>query len=136
MLPEFEIAVRILAALVLGAIIGFEREIDDEPAGIRTHMLVSVGAAAFTIISVTLSNDPARIAAGIVTGIGFLGAGTIFKAHDRVKGLTTAAALWCAGAVGLACGMAYYFLAISITSTVFFIFVVKKLLKLNLWKKD
>ncbi len=135
MLSEFDVGIRILAALILGAIIGFERELDDEPAGIRTNMLVSVGAAAFTIISIILSNDPARIAAGIVTGIGFLGAGTIFRARDRVKGLTTAAALWCAAAVGLASGMAYYFLAASITAAVFFILVAKKITKIRAWKK-
>jgi putative Mg2+ transporter-C (MgtC) family protein len=127
MIPEIEIAIRIIAALFLGGIIGLERELDGEAAGIRTHILVAIGAAAFTIISVTLSNDPARIAAGIVTGIGFLGAGTIFRAKDNVRGLTTAAALWCAAAIGLACGMAYYFLAAIVTAAVFFVLILKKL---------
>lgn len=121
------IAFRIIVAAILGGLIGFEREQDGEPAGIRTHTLVAVAAAAFTIISMGFDNNPDRIAAGIVTGIGFLGAGTIFKSHDQVKGLTTAAALWCAAAAGLAVGIEQYFLASIITVIVFFVLISKKI---------
>ena len=95
MIAESEVILRLILAAVAGGIIGFERKTFHKPAGIRTHMLVSTGAALFTLVSTTAftETDPSRIAAGIVTGIGFLGAGTIFRAKDTVKGLTTAASL-------------------------------------------
>ncbi|NMA43011.1 MAG: MgtC/SapB family protein [Oligosphaeraceae bacterium] len=101
---------RILTALFLGSLIGIERDIYGRAAGLRTHMLVAVGSALFTMISLTLHNvhgtygDPGRIAAQIVSGIGFLGAGTILKSGLFVRGLTTAACMWLAAALGMACG--------------------------------
>jgi len=93
---------------VLGAIIGFERELHRQPAGFRTHALVSLGAALFTIVSAYgfdgSSVDPTRIAAQIVTGIGFIGAGTILQHRGSVRGLTTAASLWAVAAIGMASG--------------------------------
>jgi putative Mg2+ transporter-C (MgtC) family protein len=102
---ELELIARLGIALALGAAIGFEREMDRQPAGFRTHAL---GAALFTIISAYgfsgSSVDPTRIAAQIVSGIGFLGAGTILHHRGSIRGLTTAASLWSAAAVGMAAG--------------------------------
>jgi len=114
---EGEIIFSLVLSALLGAFIGSERELKNKPAGIRTHALVSLGACLFTLVSlgfgVTGTNvDPSRVAAGIVTGIGFLGAGAIFRSEDRVAGLTTAADLWVIAAVGLAVGLGYYLSAV------------------------
>ena len=119
-----DIAVRIILAVLFGGLIGLERELRDRAAGFRTHILVSVGATAFTIASThgfdsfiqpagtsNLSVDPARIAAQIVSGIGFLGAGAIIRHGISVRGLTTAASLWAVAAVGMATGLGLYQLA-------------------------
>lgn len=119
---EVALAARLIVAAVLGAVIGLEREYHDHPAGMRTHLLVSVGAAAFTILSIEAfaapGADPARIAAQIVTGIGFLGAGAILKDRGAIKGLTTAASLWAVAAVGMASGVAAWGVAIATTTIV------------------
>jgi putative Mg2+ transporter-C (MgtC) family protein len=117
---ELIIIIRVLLAAVLGTIIGFERDVHGRDAGLRTHLLVCVGSALFMLISLLIYNDyqigdPARIAAQIIAGIGFLGAGSIIKDGVTVKGLTTAAVLWCMAGIGMACGAGYYFLAIFIT---------------------
>lgn len=114
MVVESEIILRLVLAAVLGGLIGYQREKLHKPAGIRTHMLVSLGSALFTIVSTTafVNADPSRIAAGIVTGIGFLGAGTIFRAKDHVTGLTTAASLWAVAGIGLAVGVGMYLITI------------------------
>jgi putative Mg2+ transporter-C (MgtC) family protein len=105
---QFDLVVRLLLAAVLGAAIGLEREFHDHPAGMRTHLLVSVGSATFTVLSifafVAPGADPGRIAAQIVSGIGFLGAGAILKYGATVRGLTTAASLWAVAGVGMAAG--------------------------------
>jgi putative Mg2+ transporter-C (MgtC) family protein len=122
------IAVRLLLATLLGAVLGWEREARDKPAGLRTHMLVSIGSATFTLLgfetAAELSEhagesghegvDPTRIIQGIVGGLGFLGAGSIIKARgsEDVSGLTTAASVWYTGALGVACGMGAYVLAL------------------------
>ncbi len=112
MIVDWTDVLKLLIAAGLGALLGFERERTKKPAGLRTHMLVALGSALFTIISIDFfPNDPARIAAGIVTGIGFLGAGTIFRAKDHVQGLTTAASVWTVAAVGMAVALGYYALA-------------------------
>jgi putative Mg2+ transporter-C (MgtC) family protein len=115
-----EALLRLSLAAVLGGMIGFERELREREAGLRTHLLVSLGSALFTIVSaygfrdfltsgaVVVRTDPTRIAAQIVTGIGFLGAGAIIRQGFSVRGLTTAATLWVVAAVGLACGAGYY----------------------------
>jgi Uncharacterized membrane protein len=112
---QVELALRLTVGLILGAIIGFERELHRQPAGFRTHSLVALGAAMFAIISgygFTGSNaDPTRIAAQIVSGIGFLGAGTILHYRGSIRGLTTAASLWSVAAVGTATGTGLYVLA-------------------------
>jgi putative Mg2+ transporter-C (MgtC) family protein len=115
---QLDFAVRLIGAAILGAAIGFERERHDHPAGIRTHMLVSVGAAAFTVLSIYSfgeGSDPGRVAAQIVTGIGFLGAGSILKGGGTVHGLTTAASLWVVAAVGMAAGAGAWGVAVATT---------------------
>jgi putative Mg2+ transporter-C (MgtC) family protein len=120
---QLDIAVRLVVAAVLGATIGFEREIHSHPAGMRTHLLVALGSALFTVISIfafvgVLGSgvgapvDPSRVAAQIVTGIGFLGAGAILKFGTSIRGLTTAASLWATAAVGMGVGAGQYVLAI------------------------
>ena len=95
---------RLILAAVLGGAIGLEREVHDKPAGFRTHVLVCVGAALVMLVSTSFVSDSARIAAQVVSGIGFLGAGTIIRRGDVTVGLTTAASLWAAAGVGLAAG--------------------------------
>ena len=108
-----EIFLRLVLSVVAGGLIGLEREIVHRPAGIRTHMLVCLGSALFVLVTIeTLPNEAARIIAGIATGIGFLGAGTIFKAKSEVHGLTTAASIWAVSAVGLAIGLGYYLMMV------------------------
>ncbi len=105
---QLELGLRLTVGLVLGAIIGFERELHRQPAGFRTHSLVSLGAALFTIVSAHgfagPTVDPTRIAAQIVSGIGFIGAGTILQYRGSIRGLTTAASLWSVAAIGTAAG--------------------------------
>ncbi len=107
-----DVFIRILVAAVLGGVIGIEREIREHTAGFRTHILVAVGAAAFTLASSYglegTDFDPNRIAAQVVTGIGFLGAGTIIRYGVTVRGLTTAASLWTVAAVGLLAAQGFF----------------------------
>ena len=123
---SIELIVKLVIAAALGALVGFERETKRRPAGFRTNMLVSLGACLFTIVSVSaFSIDPARIAAGIVTGIGFLGAGTIIGGGKHIQGITTAATLWVVAGVGLAVGVGEYVLAIVTAVLVFSILIMK-----------
>lgn len=115
----------LLLSVGLGAIVGIQREKAHRPAGLRTHMLVCLGSCLFTIVSISFSLDPARIAAGIVAGIGFIGAGTIWAEKDRVKGITTASSLWATSAIGLTIGIGDYPLAIAVTILVFLILISK-----------
>jgi putative Mg2+ transporter-C (MgtC) family protein len=113
---QLELGLRLAAGLVLGAIIGFERELHRQPAGFRTHSLVALGAALFTIVSAYAFTgpmvDPTRIAAQIVSGIGFIGAGTILQHRGSVRGLTTAASLWAVAAIGTAAGAGLLLIAV------------------------
>lgn len=124
-----ETSLSLLLAVALGAIVGIEREVTHKPAGVRTHMLVSLGAALFTIVSISFSIDPARIASGIVAGIGFIGAGTIWAERDKVKGITTAASLWATAAIGLTTGVGDYPLAVLVTILVVVILASNSLLR-------
>jgi len=121
-MPILDVLIRILLATVLGGLIGIEREIREHTAGFRTHILVSVGAAAFTLASSYgvegTSLDPNRISAQIVSGIGFLGAGAIIRYGVSVRGLTTAASLWAVAAVGLTVGQGFYAVALITTVVV------------------
>lgn len=129
-----------MLAAALGGLIGFERELSDQPAGFRTHMLVSVGAALFTVAGAygvegyfddapgRIRFDPTRIAAQIVTGIGFLGAGAIIQQGFNVRGLTTAASLWVTAAVGLSTGLGYYWgAAVTAVFTVVALYLLKRM---------
>ena len=112
---QLDILVRVTAALLLGAIVGIEREYRGHPAGVRTLAMVSVGSCIFTAAGLFLfpghATDPTRIAAQVVTGVGFLGAGAIFRSEDGVKGLTTAATVWVVAAIGMATGFGLYVVA-------------------------
>jgi len=115
MLPWSEVALRLLIALVLSSLIGWEREYRHKPSGFRTNILVGLGATLVMIVSLAFGDDPARLAAGVVTGIGFLGAGLIIQAQGQIHGITTAASVWLVAAVGLAVGIGYYSAAVITT---------------------
>jgi putative Mg2+ transporter-C (MgtC) family protein len=125
---QLEVSLRLLIAAALGAAIGFEREIHAHPAGMRTHLLVALGSAAFTVLSIFSFSaptagsppDPTRIAAQIVSGIGFLGAGAILKYGTSVRGLTTAASLWATAGVGMAAGAGAWVVAVVTTALIVF----------------
>jgi putative Mg2+ transporter-C (MgtC) family protein len=117
MSPEVEAGLRLLLAAVLGAVVGIQRELVHKPAGLRTHILICMGSALFTVASIYGFNgavDPARVAAGVVTGIGFIGAGVIFRGMrgDRVMGITTAASVWVTAAIGICAGCGMYIISI------------------------
>ena len=112
---QLDVVLRLAVALVLGALIGIEREYRGHPAGVRTMGMVSVGACIFTAAGIFFlpghATDPTRVAAQVVTGVGFLGAGAIFRSEDGVRGLTTAATVWVVAALGMAVGFGLYLLA-------------------------
>ena len=120
----FEYALRLILSAILGGVVGTEREKRDKAAGIRTNALVAVTSCLIMLTSYNLAMDlgdekayadAARIAAQVVSGVGFLGAGTILKNDNKIRGLTTAAGLWSVAGIGLAVGMGYYFIAIVTT---------------------
>lgn len=121
-MTEYDALVRILIATILGAILGLERELTAKPAGLRTHMLVAEGSALFIVGAILLGEntdtgafaviDPTRVGSTIVTGVGFLGAGMILRSGDRVQGLTTAAGIWVAAAIGMLVGSGFFIVAI------------------------
>ncbi len=125
------VALRLLCAMLVGAVVGVEREFTHRPAGLRTHILVALGACVASVMGQMLfiqyggSSDPARLSAQVITGVGFLGAGTIMKEGVSVKGLTTAASVWAVACLGIAAGFGYYALALAgmiftlITLTIF-----------------
>lgn len=128
----------VLIAAALGSLIGLEREVHGQPAGLRTHMILAVGAALAAILSISYSqflsspnlpSDPGRIVAQVVSGVGFLGAGAIMKMGVTVKGLTTASSLWTTAIVGIACGSQYYEIAGFTTVLVLMILTVMNYLE-------
>ncbi|MFQ5679793.1 MAG: MgtC/SapB family protein [Gemmatimonadota bacterium] len=138
---ELPILGRLLLALLLGAAVGLEREISGKPAGLRTIILICLGAELLTEMSIAVAGlqlhglvraDPARIAAGVVTGIGFIGAGTILVHRGSVVGLTTAATLWVAAAIGIAVGARAYVAAVGATVLVMATLVVLRWLERHL----
>lgn len=117
-----DMLLRLVAAVLLGALVGYERERTGKPAGVRTHGMVSLGAALFTVVSIFgfgLSTDTSRVAAQVVTGIGFIGAGAILHERGSVHGLTTAASLWVTAAIGLAVGVGMFSMSLITTVLVF-----------------
>ncbi len=123
MQPAPEQVIQIFAALVAGSILGLEREYHNKTAGFRTMILICVSSCLFTILSVSLS-DGDRIASNIVTGIGFIGAGVVFKEGANVRGITSAAIIWMAAAIGMSIGLKHYALAALVVSIVLVILIV------------
>ena len=139
MISEVDILLRVLIAAALGALVGWQREVHHEPAGLRTHIILVVGAALCMTLSINvalqfrataLNGDPGRIAAQIVSGIGFLCAGAIIREGFTVKGLTTATSLWTMAIVGMTVGLGYY-----LTSIVVTLFILLILTLLNTFEK-
>ncbi len=119
-----EMALRLSLAIICGLIVGWERETKDKPAGVRTHMLVTLGSASFMLATLEFGAglppdvviDPSRIVQGVITGIGFLGAGCIIQGNSGIRGLKTGASVWVVGSVGIACGSGLYIVAAIITA--------------------
>ena len=133
--PVWDMVIRLLAAAGFASIIGLERELNNRPAGLRTHMLVSLGSAAFLLVGYEIlfatavgdpsaSIDPTRIVEGVIGGIGFLGAGSIIQGRGSIHGITTGAAIWIAGAIGVACATGNLVLAALVTVIAMVIVVV------------
>lgn len=136
---DIDMVIRLLVSVLLGGIIGYEREKSHKPAGLRTHIFVCMGACLFTMASffivpenITVSYDAARIASGIVAGISFIGAGSIIALRGDVKGLTTASSLWVIAAIGLIVGLGNYLLPIIATIISFTILKLDELKKKKL----
>lgn len=150
MLPEItpediysiaEIVMRISLAALFGGMVGYEREATNRPAGFRTHVLVCVGAALAMMTGEHAArlfpgSEPTRVGAQVVSGIGFLGAGTIMRAGFNVRGLTTAASLWAVSCVGLACGIGFYSGAIAVGVSIFIIMTIFKRVERGMWEKN
>jgi putative Mg2+ transporter-C (MgtC) family protein len=128
---DLEIVLRVVIACLLGGMIGWERERHGISAGIRTYSAIALGSSVFGVLSL-LGQDPTRLAAQVVTGIGFLGGGLIFREGNYVTGLTTAATLWATASVGLAISFGFYFIG---SLTALLIFLLLYLPKLRWWKK-
>lgn len=144
MLSTAQIIVRLVLAFVLGGLIGMERELHGRAAGLRTHILVCLGSALIMLTSMHMfylyrditTIDPARIAAGVITGIGFLGAGTILRFRASVRGLTTAASLWAVAGIGLAVGSGFYLGAYITSALVLIVLFVLTRVEHALVRKD
>lgn len=138
LLTQVQVSGALLLAMVLSGLIGMDRERRDKPAGLRTHIFVGVGACLFTILSrlAFASGDPTRIAANIVTGVGFLGAGVIVERRNRARGLTTAASIWITSAVGMAVGVGAWFLAIVATLLSWFTLVILHRIEKMVWEHN
>lgn len=139
-LPWLETALRVLFAVVTGTVVGLDRELRNKPAGLRTHILISLAAALFTLIAFEIhmqfaggpgikTADPVRIINAVTAGVAFLAAGAIIRGRGGVQGLTTGANMWLAGALGVACGAGYYFIAF--IGTVFALIVLVAVAKLE-----
>lgn len=147
-MPTYEIALRLVIAVICGAIVGFDRERRGHEAGLRTHMLVSLGSATFTIIAMLTALkynpeypqgppvDPLRPVSYIIGGIGFLCAGVIIQARGRVRGLTTATGLWAVAAIGAAAGMGFYLLVLFTTVLAFLTLSILKRIETNVVESE
>ena len=148
-LPWTEIAIRVLAAVIVGSVIGIEREYKNRPAGMRTHILVCLGAAMVAVLECLILESPTfksdtgnvsftftRLSAQVISGIGFLGAGTIFIAQKKIAGLTTAASLWNVACLGLMIGFGYYWIALACSVLVLAILTLfQKIVRVNSVKR-
>lgn len=136
---QLEMLARLSLAAFLSMMVGIDRERRDKSAGLRTHILAGIGACLFTSIGTFpfIGSDPTRIAAGVVSGIGFLGAGVVFRGESRVKDLTTAASIWATAAIGTAVGVGAWLLAIGATVLTWFVLtIVRKIEERMLHTKD
>jgi putative Mg2+ transporter-C (MgtC) family protein len=145
MLEEWDIVVRVVVAALLGGLVGYDRQAANKPAGIRTHMMVAAGASLFVGVSLLLSSgledlgtqaariDASRITAGVVTGVGFLGAGSIIRQGGAVSGLTTAAGIWTVAAIGTAIAFGYWVLGVAATVVVLGIHGLSWIVELAGW---
>lgn len=126
-IPLWEMAVRMAVAMLFGAGLGLDRELHHKPAGLRTHMLVSIAAASFALVTLELYHqalarpesgnpDPLRVMEAVITGVAFLGAGSIIRGGGQIEGITTGASIWLAGAIGLASGSGLYTIALLATA--------------------
>lgn len=149
-IAETDAILRLFLSLLLGSLVGMEREFSQQSAGLRTHILVCLGAAAFTIISVmitdvdlgavtsahyTINRDPGRIAAQILPGIGFIGGGAVLRHGASVRGLTTAASLWMTASIGMLAGLGLYRLSVIVTLMAFIVLFTIGNLERNMFKK-
>lgn len=150
----YEVILRLILAIIVGGLIGYEREYKNRPAGFRTHILVCVGATVISMIQLysvqettnmiirqpvlasALKADIGRLGAQVITGVGFLGAGTIMHDKGSVKGLTTAASLWVVACIGLGVGLGYYFLVVTSTIGVFIVLVSLKQVEARFFQKS
>jgi len=142
---SFQIIIQLFLAVLLGGLIGLEREFKKKEAGLQTYSLVTLGSCIFTVISFKLfylflaeaeiNFDPSRIIQAIAVGIGFIGAGVIFRQSSGTVGLTTAAGLWVSASIGIAVGSQFYFLAIAGTLLTILVFIVFGLLEQKIFKK-
>lgn len=121
---QSEHIIQIITALIVGGLLGLEREYHSKPAGFRTMILICVGSSLFTILSTTFAQNPDRIASNIITGIGFIGAGVVFKEGINVRGITSAATIWIAAALGMCIGLKFYFLAVFVAILVLIVLIV------------
>jgi putative Mg2+ transporter-C (MgtC) family protein len=139
-MSELEALFRVALAALLGGVIGFEREVHDKSAGLRTHTLVALGAAMFTVIAIRIvelpafsgSNlrlDPTRVLEGVIGGIGFLGGAIVFRRADQARGLTTAAGIWTVTGVGIASALGYFVLAFGVTVLILIVLYGLKLVE-------
>jgi len=124
-IPELEIIGRLIVSLFLGGVIGFDREVKNRPAGLRTHMLVALAASIFSITTLEIiadlektghTADPIRAIEAVTAGVAFLAAGSIIQSRAQISGLTTGASMWLAGAIGVACGFGFYSIAVLATA--------------------
>jgi len=131
-IPELEIIGRLVIALFLGGAIGFDREVKNRPAGLRTHMLIGLAAAIFSITTLEIMTnleksghtaDPIRAIEAVTAGVAFLAAGTIIQSRAQISGLTTGASMWLAGAVGVACGFGFFSIAVLATALALIVLV-------------
>jgi putative Mg2+ transporter-C (MgtC) family protein len=150
----YEVILRLILAIIVGGLVGYEREYKNRPAGFRTHILVCVGAAVISMIQLysvqettnmiirqpvlasALKADIGRLGAQVITGVGFLGAGTIMHDKGSVKGLTTAASLWVVACVGLAVGLGYYFLVVASAASIFLVLATLKQVEARFFQKS
>jgi putative Mg2+ transporter-C (MgtC) family protein len=120
------VVVRLIVALVMGGVVGFERQFEHKTTGMRTHMLVALGAATFTLVAVEVKGNISQVIQGVAAGIGFLGAGTIFKLTEQheIKGLNSAASIWVTAAIGMAVGIGFFWPAIVTVTLAWFVLYV------------